>query len=334
MGSAVLDTAIGLAFVFFAASLVCSGVVEWLANVLNKRASFLLRGLRQLLDGTRDRKLERQAIIKPTSRAAGARAAAAVRTAASGDPGHTIVLPPGGLTGAVVGHPLVSASKRPSFRPSRGHGPSYVSAETFTRALVDLLMPAGRASSATEFQAAVARLPTNLAGRDALIALARDAGADIDRLRTSIERWYDGQMQRVSGWYKRWAKKWLIVFGLAVAIGVQVDAIAIGGSLYRDEPVRQAVVAQAVSAQGCPDRPADAGQCVEQQRGVLAGLSLPIGWDRANLPGRTDWGGWALKVLGWLITAAAASLGGPFWFDALGKLGSLRNSGPPPKPAR
>ena len=31
--------------------------------------------------------------------------------------------------------------------------------------------------------------------------------------------------------------------------------------------------------------------------------------------------------LGWLITAAAVSLGAPFWFDLLGKVANLRGSG-------
>ncbi len=35
--------------------------------------------------------------------------------------------------------------------------------------------------------------------------------------------------------------------------------------------------------------------------------------------------------LGWLITAAAVSLGAPFWFDLLNKLVNLRAAGKKPK---
>jgi hypothetical protein len=38
-----------------------------------------------------------------------------------------------------------------------------------------------------------------------------------------------------------------------------------------------------------------------------------------------------LKLLGWLVTAFAVSFGAPFWFDALSKLGSLRNTGTKPQ---
>jgi len=36
------------------------------------------------------------------------------------------------------------------------------------------------------------------------------------------------------------------------------------------------------------------------------------------------------KLFGLLLTTAAASLGAPFWFDQLNRLGSLRNVGTKP----
>jgi hypothetical protein len=38
-----------------------------------------------------------------------------------------------------------------------------------------------------------------------------------------------------------------------------------------------------------------------------------------------------LKILGLLVTAAAVTLGAPFWFDLLNKITNFRLSGPPPK---
>ena len=37
-------------------------------------------------------------------------------------------------------------------------------------------------------------------------------------------------------------------------------------------------------------------------------------------------------LLGWLITALAATLGAPFWFDIISRLVPLRGSGKPPSP--
>jgi hypothetical protein len=48
--SAFLGTVIGMVFVFALAALFCSAVVESISNVLQKRARYLLTGLRAMLD--------------------------------------------------------------------------------------------------------------------------------------------------------------------------------------------------------------------------------------------------------------------------------------------
>ncbi len=50
--SAVVDTVIGLSFAFFVLSLAASAIAEWLATVLQKRAKYLLRGLRAMVEGS------------------------------------------------------------------------------------------------------------------------------------------------------------------------------------------------------------------------------------------------------------------------------------------
>jgi hypothetical protein len=50
-------------------------------------------------------------------------------------------------------------------------------------------------------------------------------------------------------------------------------------------------------------------------------------------PAESGWGFWVM-LLGWLVTAFAVSFGAPFWFDALSKLGSPRNSGTKPQPSQ
>ena len=39
-----------------------------------------------------------------------------------------------------------------------------------------------------------------------------------------------------------------------------------------------------------------------------------------------NWQGWPIKLLGWIITILAASLGAPFWFDMLNKIMVVRNT--------
>lgn len=384
-GSAILNTAIGLVFVFLAASLICSAGIEWLGNVLNKRGEFLLRGLREMLDippatpeepeaaGTVERTGSLGLIEKRGRRQQLQRLATeCIRLRDDlADEERTIRMP-APLADLVLAHPNIAALHRPAqpgrpghpgtaARPARRprlpwkpdpdgmHLASYVSAQAFTRSLLDLLVPDGVGRTTTGgLMAHVSRLPTAVPARDALLALLRDAGEDVAEFRRAVEQWYDEQMGRVSGWYKRWAQRRLLVAGALLAIVMNVDSVAIAQALYQDEPVRNAVVAQAVSAQGCPDLAANPRACLTTQRDVLGDLSLPLGWDASAVatqcrePGRglTCWpaqvweavagagiGAILLTLFGWLLTAAAVSFGAPFWFDSLSKLGSLRTAG-------
>ena len=40
-----------------------------------------------------------------------------------------------------------------------------------------------------------------------------------------------------------------------------------------------------------------------------------------------------IKLIGWIITILAISLGAPFWFDILNKVASIRSSGTKPASA-
>lgn len=82
-------------------------------------------------------------------------------------------------------------------------------------------------------------------------------------------------------------------------------------------------------------------------------LNLPIGWvEKSYLEPKDgkpiesceyipmDWNltplephSWWFKILGWIFTALAISLGAPFWFDLLNKLVNLRGAGKTPEPA-
>jgi hypothetical protein len=49
---AALEAVIGLVFLFGVIALLCSAVCEAIANLLQMRAKYLLRGLRTMLDST------------------------------------------------------------------------------------------------------------------------------------------------------------------------------------------------------------------------------------------------------------------------------------------
>ncbi len=64
----------------------------------------------------------------------------------------------------------------------------------------------------------------------------------------------------------------------------------------------------------------------------LSATGVPLGWagDQVTGPPLV----WVInKLFGLLITAAAISLGAPFWFDILSKVVNIRAGGPNPAPS-
>ncbi|MDQ1537864.1 MAG: hypothetical protein QOE58_2257 [Actinomycetota bacterium] len=329
-GTAVIDSAVGLAFTFFLVALTCSALVEFVANLVRKRSKYLLRGLRDLLDTPAAGGAAPGLALAPrlTANAKGESAlyrnALGAGTATAGE----------SWTMKVMGHSLVRPFKQSGAASAQTRNPSYLPAKTFAGALVDLLVPnpQGR-TTVDDVRVAVIALDRSIPFRGALLPLLNTASDDLTGFMASVEQWYDDAMDRVGGSYKRWAKRWAIVIALLVAIGLQVDTIAIGDALYTQGPLREAVAAAATNQTLCPQ-----GQSLETTRACvdkeLAALNtsdaLPFGWGSTPLPESGDVWGWLLKILGWGLTAMAASFGAPFWFAALTKLGSLRNTGTKP----
>lgn len=355
-GSAVLGTAIGLALVFGLLALFASAVTETISSFTQRRARYLLTGLRSMLDqeeSTGSDKGDKSAMVKTVKDLA---ATQAVRSRMIADPSAA---KPGDLTIALFGHPLIRAQQTrrvTMFLRGSVRNPSYLAASVFSRALIDTLVPATTADGAptpaeitlTQIQSAAEKLPTAFPARGTLLMLAKQAAGDMTKFEASLCDWYDQQMTRISGWYKRWAKVVLVVIGVIVAVTLNVDALGVGRELYVDGPVREAVVSQALNGSLCQDQSNGtvAKDCADAQIKSLGTEGLPIGYSHACvyplrsaacwITNTTDshhtnllWTDVLLKLLGWIVAGFATSFGAPFWFDALSKLGNLRTAAKP-----
>jgi len=357
-GSPLLGTAIGLVLLFATAALLCSGITESLSNLLQLRAKYLLTGLRAMLDaperkgdaGSRKRTdvLHRQVQDRGITQ----QAADVVRDPQrpSWDPAASP------LTTALFDSPLVRSlqSRRVGVLRKGLRNPQYLPPRTFARALIDLLVatdPDGVPPATVtleQVRATVEGLPATLPIRRQLLAFLSRAGEDVTAFERDLEQWYDTQMAEISGWYKRWARVILGVVGLVVAVLANIDTVQVTHTLYVDAPVQQAVLATADAGTLCQagTDPAARKACVDGQLSALQTAGLPLGYPGGCDPLGGDWArcwswaaadpvhGWdfPLKLVGWAVTAFAVSFGAPFWFDALSRLGSLRNTGRRPEP--
>jgi hypothetical protein len=157
-----------------------------------------------------------------------------------------------------------------------------------------------------------------------------------------LENMYDDAMRRVGGWYKRDAQLLSLVIGFAVAGLTNADAIFVTARLWADASLRASATAaadtfQISSAGTTTDSKGPLDVEVAKELEALRASTLPMGWPsaveetaapRVLLQQRTYPGyPWWLALAGWFVTALAASLGAPFWFDLLTKVMHVRGSG-------
>ena len=272
-----------------------------------------------------------------------------------------------GMTGQITSrHLTIRAAPRTGSLPKMTSGPqarglwrqrrslpSYISAKSFAEAVIDFLVPdaAGQTTIAT-LQRNVGRLPEGLPFKSSLQALLKNAGGDVSRFRTDVEHWYDDHMDRVSGWYKRHVAKITLVIGAILIMLLNINALTIGRTLYTDSAVNAAVSQVAAKGTDCSANPTRQ-ECLANLQGQLSAVAvagLPIGWsivrDCRQLRAQCNWldqrgvfsrhgnSGWqlVLVLVGFLITSIVIVPGARFWFDLLGRLGSLRQTGPKPAP--
>ena len=329
--SGIIDVALGLIFIYLLLSLVCSAINEMIEARLKMRAKDLERGLRELLN---DR--EGKGLVKDLY-------------------SHPLVL---GLYPGKYGdaHSTTARLPRigtnlPSYIPRRNF--SLALMDVIMPAGDSTACPSGAAGctvrapdggahaagpSMVKLRESVA-LIQNEHVRAALLVLVDSAGSDVSKARENIEHWFDSSMDRVSGWYKRRAQWIILALGLAAAAIMNADTITIATSLSSDVAVRDSLVATAQeyakiggAAGDAAPNPAslievckkdeNAPECrVEKNLQRIRNLGLPVGWnpeDERTMPRGLV--GWTMKIIGWLLTAMAVSLGAPFWFDMLNKV--------------
>ena len=329
-GSVAVDVAVGLVFTYLVFSTLCSAVNEAVSQFVNRRGRELFNTINGLLgNSTAEERFWNHPLISGLIRSRNLKQTA---------------------------EPLLSKSAdeiKTKFRTKtfKDIVPSYISPSTFARVLLDitgktsaLVAPPGEDQSqavggqaaspgaeqpptappAPQSDAPVATPgPVSIPAVDSIITAA---GADLARAEKEIEMWFNDTMARLSGYYKRWTQRLLLIFAVVVVVAFNVNTIQLAQSLWREPAVRAGVIQSAQN----PTNPSSQSPTSQQAAtAVDQALSLPIGWSSSTW--HVDDGQWLWTIVGWLLSIGAVSLGAPFWFGVLGRITSLRSTGPPPK---
>jgi hypothetical protein len=359
-GSFILDVAVGMVFIYLLLSLVASGVNEILATIVQSRAANLQRGLRSLFSG--------DSIQSGTL------------TLVDNIYNH-------GLVRGLYPDPLKDLNddsalgwvtklrlwlqKRVGIAPGKEIAgiknplllPSYIPARTFALAMIDILDKDkfnGKTAiqNIEDFLSSHHQQFAKNKAVEALLTLLIDAQNDaredyqkLQKLQTNLENWYNDAMDRVSGWYKRYTQRVLLIVGLVLAVAFNVNSIGIAHLLWVDRDIRDGMVSAATdylknhpnpsAANGETAAPVTEKALVDQMESSVKAVDevtnkymLPVGWRHSRCEYLTWWkedtSGMTLNALvvlaGWLITAGALSLGASFWFDMLNKIMVVRNT--------
>jgi len=335
---AILEVAIGLVFAWMVLSLGVMQVQEWISKLFQWRANSLEQAILDMFRG--EKKLVDQFYDHPF-----------IKELCKLDKEGKIVKKPDFIPNDVFGKVgfeiLMSAGKSEQEAPPP---------EAMSFGVMSAGVDEAKASVNPELARTMDRLfpgmgkPTEIGAVSfGLGETIQDIGQKANEYRKNVENWFDKVMNQSSSWYKENAQKWALIIGVVLAFLLNIDSVNIMTTLWREPTVRQALVEQVSATQPDTNTPT-----VGEIPDYFAALTLPVGWTTiptdepgacnsfvnsegrfairsgndcrllVNVPKSNDFWGWVVKVLGLLISGAAAMQGAPFWFDLLKKLIGLR----------
>lgn len=292
-----LEVAIGLSFVFLVASLVLTSVREAIEAVTKLRGRTMFRGIAEMLH---DRDLgigNAEALARALYR-------------------HPLI---SGLMKGTVDDPDYLRNL-PSYLPSRNFALALM-AQTMAgkfalAAPPDTAFPAASALPAVQQLRLLAQSIENNQLRHALVHAIDTGAGDFDSVRGNLEAWFDGAMDRVSGFYKRRSQFILFGLGLAMAVALNINTVTIANALFAAPAMREAlshsprlvrasgdcVIAPpgggSASGSGAADASQSGGTASQSRSGGTAGTlppcsnadlidalsaaDLPFGWSEAS----------------------------------------------------
>ncbi|HEX9172395.1 MAG TPA: hypothetical protein VF861_07025 [Telluria sp.] len=282
-GSGILDTILGLIFVFLLVSMLVTISNELIAGALRSRARWLRIGIERLLGTSWAQDLYAHPLIggatqSSDSDSAGTIGPSYIASRSFANVLMTLLHDSAGsvkevrrtlqsvITTATDGGATVDTLKArvsdalPHVRALVVAHSHAALAEAITKDLTALGERLKAPYTVADAQADIQRLIDGMQSRylrqmieglpdermrKVLLALFEDAQNDVEKFKENIEIWFNNSMDRISGWYKR-RSQW-VVAGLAVtaAVSMNVDAVLIVKHLQTYPGARESLVAQA-----------------------------------------------------------------------------------------
>ncbi len=330
----ILDLVVGIIFVFFLLSIICSSIVEMILTFRRVRAQVLGQWLLTIFDTeitNADGKMTK-------------------------------------LGQEIMDHCAVTALS------PKGEAPSYIDAKNFVSALLDKITTFSKVVNPTSIDQIIESVSSSTAiseelrrafliyaneAKDTFNALTEKTTGAIEMFRSKIENWYDSNMDRLTGTLKsKFTRRFTFIAAFIVCILVNADTIEISRYLYNNPEARAQLAEQAYKTGADDSIKKDMQQLtqsvnaatnndtakitlIQLQDSINAKMatinkakaaleeSIPLGWNKAEFS-KIQGTDWLVKIIGLAITVIAIMMGAPFWFDVLNKISNLRGTGNKP----
>ncbi len=341
-GLQTLDVIIGLIVIYLLLGLVCTAVNEWLSSMFSMKAKTLWAAIQNMI--ARDEKSSSFWLFKTLHVNFKRDADGTVKNGTTVHQFYT--------------NPLVESLSE------KGKLPSYITADTFRKVLLDMNGVYAPAKEKFEVLKASVEAIQDPRLNAILTGFAQDAELAEDQVAAfhqQVENWFDECMERASGWYRRSIQFITFCFAAGMVIAFNVDSVDITRQLWTNAPLREqfaklgdqlakeenvndvAKVAKLDLKKGSVQiYPDSAGAKIltdtintSRLKGkyneLKKEIGLPLGWSSVNFqtafvdqPFQGKFLFLLAKCLGLFMSIAAASMGAPFWFNMLKSVTSLR----------
>jgi len=351
-GFPILDLVVGMIFIYFLLSIICSSAVEIVLSTRQLRAKTLERWLNRIFD-------------KPIT-----------------INGQSVT-----LGQAIMDHCSVTAlsgsKKAPAYIDAKNFAAALIEKLTY-----DPNNPTSIATDMASITKAIEQSPilsTEL--KRVFLQYASDATStyqaltvkvktELDHFRTSVEHWFDTSMDRVGGNFKRkYLRFWTFVIAALVSILLNADSISLAKYLYRNPEQAAKLATDALNTtrdslqhkldvieasrkynENIDSTKSDSAQAEDLKQNLLSlaanikatkaalEAEIPLGWQSNpfkynpdgdnplfNADKHFSWVKLLVKLVGLFVTVLAIMMGAPFWFDVLNKISNLRSAGKKPE---
>ena len=336
-GFPILDLVVGVIFIFFLLSIICSSIVEMILTARRIRAEVLEKWLVTIFDTE---------VINAKNKK------------------------------VLLGQEIMDHCALTALSPKH-KAPTYIDAKNFVSAALDKITAYSKVVNPKSMDEIIQSLESTTAisdelkraflsyaneAKDTFEALSVKTTGAIEMFKKKVENWYDSNMQRISGTMKvKYTRRFTFISAVVITLLLNADTVEISKYLYNNPDARAKIVAKAYETSTDETMKEDMNRIRQRatasddtmkltidqlndslkakmdainQANAALKESIPLGWTKSEFTVQSDVPDWVAfvitKLVGMAVTVIAIMMGAPFWFDVLNKISNLRGSGNKP----